>query len=303
MSDPFLNTLLESFKMTQSITDVFVLPLVVFGVVSSQVTMGRSVSPTDIFIGVFSYFALCLIFPITIEMLTEVPVELAGVVFAGRPPLPEPELQDVPTWLERVIIGVGSFVYALIYWLYRFLNMLLVSCAPLVFLLSCILGLGVTAKTFFAGIIYVSCWPLIWVALDAGFYAISSQDAELMSSGYQQLVAATTVGLLKLGTPIAMMKFGSASAGFGGMFSRSVGSIGSAGKLSVAGAKAIDRNTGQHIERAVGWTNAFTKSKANVAKDRVLARTPYFWRYSSYYSNRAVVDRLIASMQEEGRFK
>lgn len=104
-----------------------------------------------------------------------------------------------PPWVLRVLLE-GAMV--IIYWIgvcvYFAFMAILSSLAPVLFLLSCVLGIGIGVRTFFAFLFLASSWPVIWLGLDV----FSKTFGAHLDSEMGRVVLEIFVGLLKIVGPI-----------------------------------------------------------------------------------------------------
>ena len=90
-----------------------------------------------------------------------------------------------------------EYVLAIVYWavlvLHLLVMILMTSMAPIVFLLSCVLNVGVSVRIFFGLMIVSSCWPVMWYGFDQALLVMD----KVVPDTFGKLVLELVVTLIK----------------------------------------------------------------------------------------------------------
>jgi hypothetical protein len=155
----------------------FVLPLFLIRVSYAQLS-GDSSEIRSAIKGVILYFTLIASFGLVLELLLQIPRNFipevsAKDVAAKVDALAKQEKSALDFYLKmgpEVLTLILESILSIIYWSVLILHVLVMiiitAMAPIVFLLGCVLNVGVPLRLFFGLIITASCWPVIWYGFD-----------------------------------------------------------------------------------------------------------------------------------------
>ena len=155
----------------------FVLPLFLIRVSYAQLS-GDSSEIRSAIKGVILYFALIASFGLVLELLLQIPRNFIPEVSAKEvadkvDTLAKQEKSALDFYLKmgpEVLTLILESILSIIYWSVLILHVLVMiiitAMAPVVFLLGCVLNVGVPLRLFFGLIITASCWPVIWYGFD-----------------------------------------------------------------------------------------------------------------------------------------
>lgn len=182
----------------------FVVPLFLIRVGYGQLS-GDSSEIRAAIKGVILYFVLIVSFGVILDVLLELPQsfipEISSHNMADKTEaLAKQEIgKFFTTWKsipEKLAIFM-EYVLAIIYWavliLHLLVMILMTSMAPIVFLLSCVLNVGVSVRIFFGLMIVSSCWPVMWYGFDQALLVID----KVVPDTFGKLVLELVVTLIK----------------------------------------------------------------------------------------------------------
>jgi hypothetical protein len=168
------------FNSVASATSWFVLPLFMLKVVGSSL-LGEGIKAFQFLKGTLTYFLLIAAFPFILEILFLIPETLlpnAQSLFGASTSSPSwDSVSIIPYVVDRTLDVVLALLYWIAYYLHIFFMLIMCSMAPVVFLTSTILGIGLGMEVFLGLLIVGSSWPFIWFGFD--------QVNLVMSSGQQ----------------------------------------------------------------------------------------------------------------------
>ena len=237
LADQVVLVAMAAFNQASSLTNLFVVPLVLGRIAYLNATGSPSSEYTRLAKGVVLYFCLITGFETILKILVTLPEHLAPA-FASFPTSTTDSnhvsgengkiIPSVLTWtLESLII--------VLYHAATFFNfaiaILLSAMAPVVFLLSGILNIGLGVDTFFSLLVMVSAWPIIFTACEA----MRQQLMPMLPPGIAETVSELIIAFFKLAGPLAVAKM------------------------------AIQSHAGQAIRSAVSTGGAMTGMTANHA--------------------------------------
>lgn len=193
------------FQTTANLAMIFLIPFILLKAKQIILT-GTSADFFELFKGILGFFLLIFSFEYIIEaiimILDEYYIEtiIDARSFSGK----EVEASSTP-WVLTKFIKTASIT---IYWLAAVLQLLvlglLAALAPLFFLSSCVLRIGIGVSAFLTLFLISAVWPIVWGSFSsyASFVVIDNGNSYL---GY---ISELTLQLMKLGTPILLSIMG-----------------------------------------------------------------------------------------------
>jgi len=182
----------------------FVVPLFLIRVGYGQLS-GDSSEIRAAIKGVILYFVLIVSFGMILDVLLELPQSFI-------PDSSSHNMIDITDTLIKQEFGkfftpwktipetltvFMEYVLAIIYWavlvLHLLVMILMTSMAPIVFLLSCVLNVGVSVRIFFGLMIVSSCWPVMWYGFDQALLVMD----KVVPDTFGKLVLELVVTLIK----------------------------------------------------------------------------------------------------------
>ncbi|MGZ6470370.1 MAG: hypothetical protein ACXWRZ_04360 [Bdellovibrio sp.] len=182
----------------------FVLPLFLVRVLNGQIS-GDSGEIRSAVKGLILYFVLIMSFGLILDLLLQIPQsfipEISTKEFVTKTQaLSKKEvgnfellLKTSPEILTFILECILAFVYWAILILHILVMVLMTAMAPIIFLLSCILNVGIPVRIFFGIIIISSSWPVIWYGFDQALGFIE----HIVPNTFGQLVLELIVAVLK----------------------------------------------------------------------------------------------------------
>ncbi|HPI40507.1 MAG TPA: hypothetical protein PLJ21_06860 [Pseudobdellovibrionaceae bacterium] len=161
-------------------TSWFVLPLFLIRTFYAQIS-GDSGEIRAALKGVLLYFLLIASFGVILDLILQIPQSFlpdfsSNVVTNKIDTLTQNETSKFEAIFKsspQILIYIMEGLLAILYWammtLHILVMILLSSMAPIIFLLSCVLNIGVPVRIFFGLIIMSSTWPVMWYGFDQGF--------------------------------------------------------------------------------------------------------------------------------------
>lgn len=245
---------LEVFNQVANTTFIFILPLVMAKIVFSNV-IGEGSQALAAIKGAVIYFCLITAFPYIIEILFSIPESFLP---KSLPTTPAPDfgLSSIPFSLSAILEVVLSLLYWVVYYLHVFFMLLMCSMAPVVFLCSSLLGIGLGIEVFMGLLIIGSSWPIIWIGFDKAHTMLLSNQGDEFGTRCLELILILFKGL----APIAF-----ASLAVKSPAGRAVGAatraVVSGGKVSIgAGVSVAARSVRPIIKLASNRLGARTKN-------------------------------------------
>ncbi len=191
------NICIKVFESVAGTTTVFILPLFLGKVVFSNV-MGDGSKAFAALKGALIYFVLVAAFPLIVEVLFSIPesylpkFDSMASFTAGTPGW---ELSSIPFSLDRIIEVILAGLYWVVYYLHVFFMLLMCSMAPIVFLLSALLGVGLGFEIFMGLLIVGSSWPIIWYGFDQVHASLVSAQSDAFGAKCLELLITLFKGL------------------------------------------------------------------------------------------------------------
>lgn len=191
------NICVKVFEAVAGTTTVFILPLFLGRVVFSNI-MGDGSKAFTALKGALIYFVLIAAFPLIVEVLFSIPeaylpkFDSMAALTDGAPGW---ELSSIPFSLDRIIEVILAGLYWVVYYLHVFFMLLMCSMAPIVFLLSTLLGVGLGLEIFMGLLIVGSSWPIIWYGFDQVHASLVSAQTDAFGAKCLELLVTLFKGL------------------------------------------------------------------------------------------------------------
>lgn len=221
--DELTQICLKVFEGVSKASNWFVIPLFILRVSYAQMTGNAQEIKTAIR-GVFIYFFLIYGFSYILSVLFTAPQAfLPGLdsIFSGSsgigPGLSQgaeslngKSVQDwgsiahgageaVPILVTKILEFIAAMVYWFLVVIHVLFMVLMSGFAPIVFLLSCILGVGIGLRAFFGLLILAACWPLMWYGFDQALISISKTIPDSVGRSVTEIVVTLIKGVGPLG--------------------------------------------------------------------------------------------------------
>ena len=196
---------IQVFEAVSKTTSIFVVPFFMMRIVFSNI-LGEGSKVFEILKNTVLYFCLVSAFPLIIELLFSIPeaylprAEYMNAAAMNTPGWNPSSL--IPFAVDRILEVLLAGLYWLAYYLHNFFMIVMCSMAPIVFLSSTLLGLGLGLEIFLGLLIAGSSWPIIW-------YGFDQVHAQLVSAQTDQFGAKCLELLLTLFKAIAPVAFAS----------------------------------------------------------------------------------------------
>lgn len=158
-------------------TSWFVLPLFLVRVLNGQIA-GDASEIRSAIKGLLLYFVLLVSFGFILDILLQIPQsfipEVSATDIVNKTQALYKSESGAIDFLSKsipdIVLFVVESVLALIYWAVLILHILvtifLSALAPIIFLLACVLNIGIPVRLFFGLLIMSSCWPAMWYGFD-----------------------------------------------------------------------------------------------------------------------------------------
>jgi len=162
------NICIKVFESVAGATTVFILPLFLGKIVFSNI-LGDGSKVGAALKGALVYFALIAGFPIILEILFSIPeayLPKFDSINNLKANSSDFEASVIPFFLDRIIEVILACLYWVVYYMHVFFMILMCSMAPVIFLLSTILGVGLGLEIFMGLLVIGSTWPIIWYGFD-----------------------------------------------------------------------------------------------------------------------------------------
>jgi hypothetical protein len=217
---------LKVFSAVSKTTSVFILPLFVGRIVFANV-LGEGSKAFATVKGVVIYFCLVTGFPMIMDILFSIPEAYLPKVqsmndFWGASP-DGFELGVIPFALDRILEVVLAGLYWIVYYLHVFFMLVMCSMAPIVFLASTLLGVGLGLEIFMGLLIAGSSWPIIWYGFDQVHSSLASAQTDAFGAKCLELLLTLFKGLspvafaaVAIKSPAGKVVTGVAQAGISG---------------------------------------------------------------------------------------
>lgn len=158
-------------------TSWFVLPLFLVRVLNGQIA-GDASEIRSAIKGLLLYFVLLVSFGFILDILLQIPQSFIPEVSATdivnkTQALYKSEsgaIEFLSKSIPDIVLFIVEALLALLYWAVLILHILvtifLSALAPIIFLLACVLNVGIPVRLFFGLLIMSSCWPAMWYGFD-----------------------------------------------------------------------------------------------------------------------------------------
>lgn len=202
-------------------TSWFVLPLFMVRAFNGQIS-GDSAEIRSAVKGVILYFVLLMSFGVILDLLLQIPQSFipdisTKEILAKSESLSKQEISKFDLILKtspEVLTYILECVLAVVYWamliLHVLVMILMTAMAPIIFLLACVLNIGIPIRIFFGLIIMSSCWPAMWYGFDQAYAFIQN----IIPNEFGQLVLELIITFIK-GIGPAAVAYMSLSSGPG----------------------------------------------------------------------------------------
>ncbi|GIL17049.1 MAG: hypothetical protein BroJett040_08000 [Oligoflexia bacterium] len=234
------------FNTISNTTTVFVLPLFLARIVFSNI-LGEGAKAFHSLKGVVIYFCLVSGFPLIIEVLFSIPesyLPRPQTLSAFTQGNPGWEVSSLPFAVDRILEVILAGLYWVVYYLHIFFMLLMCSMAPIVFLVSTLLGVGIGLEIFIGLLIVGSSWPIIWYGFDQVHDSLSSVQMDPFGAKCLELLLTLFKGL----SPIAFASLAVKSPA-GRAITQTAQSTIQAGKWAATRTVPVARMPGQALER------------------------------------------------------
>jgi len=191
------NVCIKVFESVAGTTAVFILPLFLGKVVFSNV-MGDGVKAFTALKGALLYFILVAAFPLIVELLFSIPeayLPKFNSMTSFAEAMPGWDVSSIPFSVDRVLEVILAGLYWVVYYLHVFFMLLMCSMAPIVFLLSALLGVGLGLEVFMGLLIVGSSWPIIWYGFDQVHASLVNSQTDAFGAKCLELLITLFKGL------------------------------------------------------------------------------------------------------------
>lgn len=190
---------IKIFQEVAQTCSVLVLPLFLGRIVFSNV-VGSGEQILSSLKGAVLYFVLIAGFPFVLEILFSIPESYlpkwgeltSNSDFEG--------VSVIPFALDQVLEVLLAGLYWVAYYLHVFFMLIMSSMAPVIFLMTTILGAGIGLEIFFGLLIVGSSWPIVW----RGFDLVHAQMISQQSDAFAAKCLEVLVTLFKGISPVAL---------------------------------------------------------------------------------------------------
>lgn len=176
---------MQIFKGVEHVTTLFVLPLFLVRIAFAQ-AMGDGEEIKNSVKGVIVYFVLVASFPSIMAVILEIPNSFftETIIPSVKQSFSRYSDNDPSSVIAGAVFGIApktvvffmEAVSAVLFWivwaLQALISIFLTAIAPVVFLLTCLLGIGISNKIFFGLLVMTSTWPLAWYGFDQALHYI-----------------------------------------------------------------------------------------------------------------------------------
>lgn len=270
------NICYQIFQEVSKTTSIFILPLFIGRLAFSGVVGQGSQALTTIKSAVI-YFCLIAGFPLILDILFSIPEGFLPRMDSFAQGVGEvPALGEatvIPFGLDVIIEVLLAGIYWLVYYLHIFFMLVMCSMAPIVFLTSTFLGVGLGLEIFLGLLIIGSSWPIIWFGFDQVHDALVTAQTDSFGAKCLELLLTLFKGL----APVAFASIAIKSPA-GQMISKAAQATISGGKFSVATAVSLKsvgsrgssfQNAAQMMNRPQGKGRTWSLPSHNLSQDRL----------------------------------
>lgn len=191
-------TCLSVFNEVAKMTAIFILPLFLGRIVFSSV-VGEGSQAFSTIKSVVIYFCLIAGFPLILDVLFSIPEAYLPTISSFNAANDSaPALGDstvLPFLLDRIVEVLLAGIYWIVYYLHIFFMLVMCSMAPIVFLTSTLLGVGLGIEIFLGLMIIGSSWPIIWYGFDQVHTALVSTQTDSFGAKWLEFLITLFKGL------------------------------------------------------------------------------------------------------------
>lgn len=204
------NVCIKVFEAIAQTTSIFVIPFFMVKIVFSNI-LGEGAKVFAVFKGAVVYFCLIAAFPMIVELLFSIPesylpkYESLSYLSEGSPGY---GFSSIPFSVDRVLEVLLAGLYWLVYYLHVFFMLAMCSMAPIVFLSSTLLGIGLGVEIFMGLLIVGSSWPIIWYGFDQVHANLLSAQADEFGAKCLELLLTLFKGLAPVSFATLVVKSG-----------------------------------------------------------------------------------------------
>ena len=196
------NICVSVFQNVAGSISVFIVPLFLMKIVFHNI-IGEGHKSFEILKGTIIYFCLVLAFPMILEILFSIPEsflpKLSNITSFTSTEQEWSGVNLIPFAIDRLFEALLAVLYWVSYYLHIFFMMIMCSMAPIIFLTSTLLGLGIGIEIFLGLLIISSSWPLIWY----GFDQIHLELVKSQSDEFAKMCLELLITLLKGLAPVS----------------------------------------------------------------------------------------------------
>lgn len=251
------------FETVAQMTLIFVAPLFLGRIVFSNV-LGEGSQVFSILKGLVLYFIFITGFPYILEILFSIPESYlpseSAFRYAGQ--TNNLDASAMPFVLDRILEVLLAGLYWIVYYLHVFFMLAMCSIAPIVFLTSTLLRVGIGLSIFIGLLIAGSSWPIIWYGFDQIHASLVAAQTDSFGARCLELLITVFKGIapvafasLAIKSPAGQLVGKSAQIAFG------------AGKMGLS--KAFGPTHKEEISNKKSSTKNSKKSQSsNTSKNR-----------------------------------
>ena len=171
----------QVFEAVAKTTSIFILPFFMMRIIFANL-VGEGSRVFETLKGIIIYFCLVAGFPLIIELLFEIPeaylpkYESFSLITKDSPNWATANI--IPSAVDHILEVILAGLYWIVYYLHVFFMIVMCSMAPIVFLTSTLLGLGLGLEIFMGLLIVGSSWPIIWFGFDQVHLFLASAQTD-----------------------------------------------------------------------------------------------------------------------------
>ena len=173
---------MQIFKGVEHVTTLFVVPLFLVRTAFAQ-AMGDGEEIKNSVKGVIIYFVLVASFPSIMAVILEIPNSFftetiipsvqrsfGKAVDNNQDVYSKAAFGSSPLTIVFLMETLSAVLFWIVWTLQVLISIFLTAIAPVVFLLTCLLGIGISNKLFFGLLVMTSTWPLAWYGFDQALH-------------------------------------------------------------------------------------------------------------------------------------
>lgn len=188
----------QVFEAIAKTTSFFVVPLFMMRIVFSNI-LGEGSKVFAILKSTIVYFCLIAAFPLIIEIMFSIPdsylPKFDSISSLTNDSPDWTSVSIIPFTVDRIFEVLLAGLYWVAYYLHIFFMIVMCSMAPIVFLSSTILGLGLGLEIFLGLLIVGSSWPIIWYGFDQVHAQLMTQQSDEFGSRCLEMLLTLFKGL------------------------------------------------------------------------------------------------------------